>query len=473
DPDPDPDPTTDCLGCLGSSANCEEACHDEMGGTGHCGWPESTDWYVCCICYPENTDPDPPSCSAVPALNTIQDTSAKLPISHRLELAGSSVKVELGVSGGFSGIGASLRLARNSGAWSDNLIESRSGAGAAHQFTMFGEVDGIVYVQNQAAGNSCGSQWGYEACPWMRDSDQTFDGQAWLPMSTDEIRPGSCTSPLLSGDQQSRDVLVGRGIFEMKEFDAGAAGTVVEVRKTWKVKNGTTSTVTLDEEISWDAYYVRTQFSRDHQMRTVYAWEHSNGAKTYDAIIPHEPFGEAPGGVLLPNRIENGPAGAYVYEYNPNFEGWWVIHTGANTNGKLDHLVYAFEYDGELMGVAIAPPSTGRSTFGYETRVYPETSGEDEGSLTLFLVFESGVHLSLAPNEERSYAVSYYIGTLAQLEAIGMGVGNVDLTATVENCSGCLGSYLNCYEACDAAMGGTGHCGAPGSTDPASCCVCY
>ena len=444
-----------------------------MGGTGHCGWPESTDWNVCCVCYPENNDPDPPSCPAVPPLNTIRDTSAKLPISHRLELAGSKVKVELGVAGGFSGIGGSLRLAKNGGAWSDNLIESRSGAGAANQFTMFAEVDGTVYVQNQAAGNSCGKQWGYEACPWIRNNGQTFDGQAWLPMSTDELRPGSCTSPLLSGDQQSRNVLVGRGSYELKEVNAGAAGTLVEVRKTWTVKNGSNTTVMLDNEISWDAYYVRTQFSKDHDMRTVYAWEHSNGAKTYDAITPHEPFGKTPMGGLLPNRVNNAPVGSYAYEYNPSFQGWWVIHTGANTNGKLDHLVYAFEYDGEMMGVAIPPPSPGRSTFGYETRVYPDAAGEDYGSLTLFLVFESGMDLRLAPGQERSYSLSYYIGTLAQLGAIGLGVGNVDLNASPANCSGCLGGLSSCYEACNSAMGGTGHCGDPGSTDPNSCCVCY
>jgi len=45
-------------------------------------------------------------------------------------------------------------------------------------------------------------------------------------------------------------------------------------------------------------------------------------------------------------------------------------------------------------------------------------------------------------------------------------------TGTDAPCSGCLGQWANCHEACNALMGGTGHCEWPDSMDPGQCCVC-
>jgi hypothetical protein len=220
--------------------------------------------------------------------------------------------------------------------------------------------------------------------------------------------------------------------------------------------------------IDWDAFYVRTAFAREREMRILYTFRRSNGAKTYDSIIPYEPFGQTPEGTLLSNRLTAAPTGAYSYEYNPSFSGWWVIHTQASGGDQLEHMVYSFLHEGQRVGVVVEPQSPGRSTFGYETRVYEDENGEDPGSLTLFLVFESASSKTLGPGQELTYSIRYHFGTLAQLDAAGFSVGPI-----IEgDCSGCLVGYSSCAEACQAVAGTTGHCAWPGSTDPSQCCAC-
>ncbi len=396
---------------------------------------------------------NPVVCSTPPQLNS-SNPVAYLPVSHRIERVVGSHRIELGVAGAYSGIGASLKIGSPNGPLSGNLIESRSGAGAAHQFTLFSDLGGVTYVTNQSAGNSDGSQWGFDACLLPSADGTTLDGQSWLPMSTDELRPGGPTSP---ANGTSLQVLAGKPKWELLESSG-----VVEIRKTWTVANQSGSALSFSNWVNWDAFYARTGLAIETEMRIIYAWKHSDGRTSYDSIIPYIPFA-----ANVNNRLKNAPAGAFSYELNPGFDNWWVIHTNQSVSGYLEYLIYSYVVDGERVGVVVVPPTQGRTTFGYETRVYPDVAGEDHGSLTLFSIFENEQSTTMTSGEERAYVSSLHAGSLSALANAGYPSPVRD-----GDCSQCVGGASSCEAACRAAAQTSGYCGFSGSTNPGQCCIC-
>ncbi|GEM_PF-5613024 len=417
-------------------------------------------------------DEPKPRCDENALANKLSRYPNTIPTTHRISRRGAKVTVELGVSGDFSGIGSSLIIKNSAGLASGNMIEPRLGAGAAHQFTMFADSDNKTLVMNQAAGNSTPNNWGYHACLWEKTNHTILDGQRWLAMDSDEYRVGgssTATDPFLSGAQKSLRVLSGRPIWELLPLNVGALGEVVEIRKTWVIKNTSNRVVNLTNEISWDALYHRPQFSIEHNMRMIYGWHHSNGAPTYDVIRPHAPMGSGPAN-LIANRLLSAPANTVQYEYIDIPLGKWAMHTFPSAAGYLNHIMYVFEVGGETVGVAMKPPVQGRTALGFVGKTYQRLPNEHPGTIHLYSIFEEGKNLILQPDEERRYTISYYVGSLPQLAAAGF---KAEGTVPVADCSACLGNASSCYEACNGVVGRPGHCAAPGSVDPNACCICY
>ncbi len=209
--------------------------------------------------------PTPVQVPASPKLTCDYSFAAIPPVTKTIARSGSAAGVRIGFSEDFGAIATSFELVNPANGASVNVLESRSGAGSAWQYTgQATAYDGGGALINQAAGNSLGSQWGYQSVLNVNTSATGVTASAanWVPNPSDTLN-GDGTSPCAS---QYPPAVFDLGKPSMSVSDiATSLGTALNITSTYTLQS------TIDQYwkmyVPGEAIYMNRQVARDANLR--------------------------------------------------------------------------------------------------------------------------------------------------------------------------------------------------------------
>ena len=319
--------------------------------------------------------------------------SAVPPETHGFSLNGNPVKVNLGYTSDFGGIGTKLELINSGSPHPINIIEARSGAGAAWQYTGMVYTDsGEDLLNNQASGNGAGYQWGYSndlqinidgnttsltSSNWAKNPADTFDGVPQFP----------CVDPLtVPTFDEGRPSVVSK-------TTPVSNGSVIEIESTYSLRSLTNQYWKFYVPVH--AFYLNRRTARDANLR-MYIIGRSSWIE--GPIYPFDPFS-----IDHANKVTNP---SWVYPT-------WQI------SSDTKYTLFVWNIFGLDIGILIDSPYFGPD-IRLEANPYCQDIYNDACGAIAFFSKENIVEYASFPKDQtRSYSFHYTIGTIPQLQEIG------------------------------------------------------
>lgn len=332
------------------------------------------------------------------------------PVTDTVAVSGSPASISVGINRDIGGVVVNFSLVNNAyPQWPIDLLEARSSAGAAWQFTSLADRPSdpsniLGYVANQAAGNCTGHQWGYQnnftgyssvlhsyvnAIDWSPNASCSYD---WISSSGLD-RGSRSTSPCL--DDPAPIV-----------FDDGALDLAAQVVSTLHgqailLSNAYTLRARSPQSWanwwSWQALYFNRTTARAADLRLYLV---SRTGWQEGPIYPYKPFS-----ILHSDRDENYPKTVYLRDLAYSVWVWNIF--GLDIGVVVLHPQMP---DGEpsaalrlaTMEYCLNPCDETCGSFDFEVR-FPRATSFSQGQV-------------------RTYQVDTVVGTLPQLADLGYSV---------------------------------------------------
>ena len=342
------------------------------------------------------------------------DAIGPLGANHTGSFVSQAFTVTLSVDANYGSIGTGIYLTNNASGQGVNLVETRSGGGAAWQtsYYFYDQSADQLLVFNQGAGNSVGSQWGFGT----RVTELTSSN--WIPLWSDHIRPDfkkqsfsgsqTGTSPCLN---TSYAVDEGRNSLNATPIET-PLGTIVHVVNNYQLKSRWPQN--WPDYTSEQALYLSAQTARSGDLR-VYLKGTSGWLE--GPIRPYERDFS-----VNPVRLREDTV---VPACSDDITNGVTRRCGFGIAGDLSYTMFIYNIFGLDIGVvALAIPGQG-ADLNNETAVLCNDYRNDNcNSINFHTYTTRHVPVSFPVDHLREHKVEYYIGTLPQLGAIGF---NLDL----------------------------------------------
>lgn len=338
----------------------------------------------------------PPVAVQIPAAVST-DLRCNIPFSKPLTSTvkagaiGGAVTSVVGIDAETAGIGATFELKNNASPHYVNVLETRSGAGAAWQTSslVWDNPGGVgIMVFNQSAGNSVGSQWAYTTKAVAKGAHD-IETALFTPVYSDHIHEkpeghSPCNNSGFLFDEMKQD------IFGHKVPTPHGSAILWQNVVTYRSRvNQSWPRWTAEQ-----AFYLSRSIARAGDLR-VYLVR----GKTVDG--PIRPY---KAGFTIPGATCLGGAGTFCNTLAYDFGVLvWNIH-------GLD------------VGVAIEPLSNGVS-LNLEESVYCAKPADDScGNINFHAWFPRTEPAKFAAGAVRTMHKNYFVGTLEQLAALGFSL---------------------------------------------------
>ncbi|MBA3920203.1 MAG: hypothetical protein H0X31_00270 [Nostocaceae cyanobacterium] len=326
----------------------------------------------------------------------------KPPSTDVKNIVGSEVSVNIGVNRDLGGVGVQFDLINNNSPQSPvGILEARSAAGSGWQtsFLLTDQSSNRIIVFNQASGNSINSQWGY---------GNTFSGLAavsYNPIVSDHYHPDRdfsrsvATSPCLNPSTGY--------LFEDGRLHIGTGTVQTSFGSAITITNQYTLRSRYDQYWqSWtaeQAFYIDKQIASQGNMR-VYLRGYGN---TW-LEGPIQPFNSY--------NIVHASSGSC----NSNQLGC------SYQTDNLSYAVFVWNILGKDIGIAV---HRGGNPFYANLNMVKtgisscfDPANHHCGSIDWHTVITNTAPISIPLNSERSYDVTYYVGTIQQLASLGFTI---------------------------------------------------
>lgn len=345
---------------------------------------------------------EPPAVVVRDAGQTSADLRCEIPIAQALTptvkvgAVGSHATSVVGLDAGVSALGALFELKNNASPHYVNVLETRSGAGAAWQTSSLvydnpGGVGILVFNQsagnsvfNQSAGNSVGFQWAYGTTA-SATGPRSIETSAWTPVPSDHVHgepgghsPCNSTGHLFDDTKQEifgHEVPTAHGKATLWQNVVTFRARVAQSWPHWKAEQ---------------AFYLSRGVARAGDLR-VYL---GRGDAVHGPIRPYD------AGFTIPGASCTHGSGTYC-----------------NT-AAYDYAVLVWNVHGLDVGVAL--DDVPAISLNLEDRVYCASPTDDAcGNINFHAWFETVSPAKFAKGQKRTHHKNYYVGTLAQLRDLG------------------------------------------------------
>lgn len=312
------------------------------------------------------------------------------PATHTISKETSNVKVNLGFSSTFGGVGVKFELINKENNSSIDILEARSAAGAGMQYT------GMVYPDsgdggliNQASGNGLGSQWGYSND--LQVSEQsgitTLFSNNWAPNYSDTWG-GRGTSPCVNTAVSFDE---GRPTVTAK-LENVSDGSVIHVTSSYTLKS------LVDQYwkiyVPASGFYLNRAIARQNNLR-VYLFGKDGWQE--GPIYPYDDFSITHG-----ERIDN--------------PGWRLLY---HIQTSLKHVLFIWNINGKDIGILVPDIPFG-ATLRLGDKGYCDDKNNDSCGAVDFGTNDGiPINVSFPKGQERTYSYDYIIGTPDQLAKYG------------------------------------------------------
>jgi hypothetical protein len=317
---------------------------------------------------------------------------AALPTTDSWRANGTNVSARVGINRNFGGIGVELTLSdSNEPTSAVNVVESRSGAGAGWQTSYWvnDPASNRLIVMNQAAGNSVGSQWG------VHNSFSGMVESRWNPLNSDHyntlgIKNSAIGTSPCSGTGYTFDD--GKLLLNFL-YRGTTAGTTILISNQYALHAKTNQS--FREWALEQAFYLSKQVAFDHNLRVYF---HGRSGWNEGPILPWKNFSILHG---------TGSCGAEKCEYA--------------VNSDVAYGVLVWKIGGRDIGVVIPANAAGGVILLMEKITYCGDSTNIRcGNISFhnYLDIKRNGYQASA-GAERSYGVTYTVGTIDELHSLG------------------------------------------------------
>ncbi|GEM_PF-3087554 len=348
-----------------------------------------------------NNDACSNDCKNAWALTCNYPGSDKIPTSHTISLSGTKVSVNLGFSDKFAGIGSKFEIVNNEKPTPVDILETRSGAGAAWQYTsMIYPSDKKDILINQGAGNGKGYQWGYKNELKVEQGDGTkrIYSSDYVPNVIDSYngKPASPCEPFDPVENNAVAFYEGRPEITISKIPAGNE-QAIKIENSYQLKSVTDQNWKVFLPVH--AFYMSRAVARAHNLRFYYG---KNGGSVYG---PYKPYDEMTG--LAGANPVNHPLGTV-----------WQIPA------DMDYGIFVWTVEGKDIAVAIPLRQYG-SSLRLEKTIYCQDPNNDAcGSIDYIFNDKILDNAQFPKNSEQKYTFTYIVGTVDELEKIGYSVSS-------------------------------------------------
>ena len=329
-------------------------------------------------------------------------------------ISGSDVRVNVGIAGGFGGVGTVLSLqdlsAPNSAPL--NIIEGKSAAGSGWQ-TAFYDGDrpnNLIVIPNQAVGNSDLQQWGYAG---------TYSGLQqldWNPLFSDHYSNTNWaknigTTPCYNTAFRYAD---GQSSIQGSVLPT-SVGNVVRLINTYTLRSRIAKNWSF--WVADQAIYMYRDLAQQHTVRLYLA--KADGSHIEGPITPYNDFDFTSSTA----DYSNCPAG----------------HNCSLQENNVGYAILIWNVAGRDIGIAIHrtdnKPFNGNMVLE-RTPLCLDPNNYSCGNMSFHATFDSNFDSTINPafvvGDIRSYALAYDVGTLDQLAALGYTTAILPHPATRE-----------------------------------------
>lgn len=332
-------------------------------------------------------------------LTCFYDHNAIPPITKREVFSGDGISLGLGISEPFGGIIVSYELINNKVPIKPlNILEARSGAGAANQFSdQMTTYDNHSLLSNQGVGNAVGYQWGYnqKLVRTTQGSTVVFTSSNYIPMYTDTF-DSKGTSPCTEYNQASNNFQLLNNIKSdmiIEKVATGKTGNVIKLTRTYSVKAIYNQYWKI--YVPTNATYLSLPAAKEGQLRIYYGMGNST------VIGPLDPTKSLPEpkGFTLVNNASFGP----------------VLQSPTNTK----YAIFMYKVSGVDIGVAFVPINDGASLRLAKSVYCTDTRNPHCGAIDFIVNRKVVSDASFTKDSIQRYTYVNYIGTRAQLAGLG------------------------------------------------------
>ena len=328
-------------------------------------------------------------------LNCNLGWGANLGLNHTGLFTSSGYKLGVSLDANFGGIGTGLTITNTGNGTSVNVVENRSGAGAAWQtsYYLYDQSSDTFVIFNQAAGNNVPSQWGYS------NSVANLTEANWVPMfstsyTTNYSNPdGGTTVATTPCNNTGFEFDQGRGEINVTPLET-SSGLVAHITNNFDVKSNENQAWTWED--AEQALYLSMSVASSNNLRIYLIGPNW----TEGPLLPSAPF-------TIQHAVSQcTPSGC------SNF-----------INSAFSYMLLVWNVGGQDFGLAITNQGLDAQIDNSFTTYCSNASNPSCGSIDIHNWVSRQNNVSIPTGEVRSFRNEYYAGTLPQLAALGFSPG--------------------------------------------------